>query len=92
MAHDLSHSEVELDYGLLLKTAMIAVRRSLWDCEQYISRIQYELDTNKIHNDCRNLAESAEDLRIASDTYHAIKEGESRIDKKIINCPAVIEV
>lgn len=87
---DLSAGIVKLDYDALTKTAAIAVRAEFQNAKDAIGRIDRALSYNNyttLHVEIEFLVRIAYKLSIAADTYAALKEGETREEKILINLP-----
>ncbi len=82
--HDLSADEVTLNYEALKETAGIALSQVREEIHRHLE-IMYHvpLDASAMHHAADRLAVLGKQLAIASETYPALVEGESRSKVKV---------
>ncbi len=86
--HDLSHGIAKLDYPSLLKTATAAVRYSGQMVDHYREEARARPSTTGHQaSAAASLAEAADFYASAMETYHVLKEMETRWIISVINCP-----
>lgn len=92
--HDLSYDEVKLDYEALVKTAEIAVGRTLNNINKYLGKIRSawdEKDWTGLYLNCGWLEQEAKRMNIAGETLSALKGGLTRRSVIIMNKPEIKE-
>ena len=90
--NDLSANTVKLDYQSLVRTAKIAVGRSMNGIEEYQGKLHDDLGKGygvgiKLHSDW--LAREAERLALACNTLATLLGAETRGNVTVINLPEV---
>jgi len=91
--NDLCYDEVKLDYHALQETASFAVAALIQDCSDSLAKMQdahfkaitKNDGTTSLYLDADRLSQKANALKLAADTYAALKEGWTRENKTIVN-------
>ncbi len=77
--HDLSFDEVKLNYRALIRTTEVALGKVRDELNHQLN-VTYAIPSNPgdIHFASERIALLAEQLQVAAETYHALKEGLDR--------------
>ena len=89
--HDLSYNSTKLDYMALLRTSQIAFTHTRNELDRYLHQT-YELKPALSYDYLAGLiAQEAEQLVVAAETMHTLKEGLNREELEIVNKPEAKE-
>ena len=89
--HDLSYNSTKLDYQALLRTARIAFAHTRNELNRHLHQTHEFNPIPDYAHLARLINEEAEQLVIAAETMHTLKEGLTREELEIVNKPKVKE-
>ena len=92
--HDLSYDEVKLDYEALIRTAEVAVGRTLENVNRYSSEVRTAWDVKDwigLSLSCERLEREAKWMNVAGETLSTLKNGLTRYNVIIVNKPEIKE-
>ena len=92
--HDLSFDSTKLDFEALTRTASVAYGATRRHIENELNELQHLLTHNEYARamfplTARQLAEDAERLAIAAETYHTLLNARHRNEIEIVNKPEI---
>ena len=92
--HDLNAGEVKISYPELIKTAEIAVGLARTECERALNDLQtqsFKGCTANMRHAAERLQQAAENVFVAANTLHYLREGMTRDKLTVVGFPQTYE-